>query len=504
MGLRDKVAKGAVWATLQTFVGQGVGFVVGMVLARLLTPSDYGTVALLSLFFAIAGSLASCGFGNALVQKKDAGDLEFNSVFYTSLLISSIIYLVFFFAAPWIAEFYKTPVLCGVTRVSALCFIFSAINGVQGAELSRKMLFDKRFKISLITCAASAVCGITFAFLGWGVWALVIASLITSVASVVAYWTIIAWRPKLMFSFTAVKGLFSYGWKLSLAGLLHTTYSNLSGFLIGKFYTPADLAFVNKGNSMPSLFMNAIDGTINSVSFPALAQIQDDKSKVRDGMRRMIQCSTFLVFPLLAGLCLCARPLILLLYGSQWECAIPYVMIACFAFSLHPFNSINTSAISAIGRSDVFLLLDIIKKSVGVVMIIVSLHYGVIVFALATAFIQSPFAVFVNTFTNGRLLGYNLKMQLQDVSSTIGLTSAMAAAVYGVQMAIRPLLTFVPEIHVVYAIQLVVSFVVGVSVFFGLAVYFKPQPFREYVSAAMPMLTRKLSRVAMMVERIVK
>ena len=502
--LKDKVAKGAVWATMERFVVQAVSFVVGMVLARLLSPTDYGTVALLSLFFAIAGSLASCGFGNALVQKKEVSELEFNSVFYISLLVSIVIYAIFFFTAPWIADFYKTPILKSVVRVSALSFIFNAINSVQGAELSRKMLFDRRFKISLITCVVSSVCGITFAYLGWGVWALVISSLFTSIASVMAYWFIIAWRPKLMFSFASLKGLFSYGWKMSVAGLVHTAYANLSGFLIGKFYSPADLAFVNKGRSMPNLIMSAVDGTINSVSFPALAQLQDQKTKVRDGMRRMIQCSTFLVFPLLAGLCICARPLIVLLYGDKWVEAIPYVMIACFTFSLLPFHTINTNAISAMGRSDVFLLLDCIKKIVGIIVIVVSLRYGVIVFMLSVAFIQSPFAVFVNTFANGRLLGYNLWMQLRDIAPSALLTAVMATVVVAVRVAIRPLLISIPMESGALAVDLILSAIVGFTVYIALSLKFKPRPFLEYARMALPVVSVKAPMIARSLEKATK
>ena len=502
-GLGQKVASGAIWVTCERFATQAVSFVVGMVLARLLTPQDYGTVALLSIFFAVAGSLASCGFGNALVQKKDAGDLEFNSVFYTSLAVSFFIYGIFFFTAPWIADFYKTPKLTAICRVSALSFIFSAINSVQGAELSRKMLFYKRFRISLITCGVSAVCGITFAYWGWGVWALIISSMMTSIAGILAWWTIIAWRPKLMYSFKAVKGLFSYGWKLSLSGLIHTTYCNIYGFLIGKVYTPADLAFVNKGRHMPEMLMGSIDGAILGVSFPALAQMQDDKVRLRDAMRRMIQCSTFLVFPLLTGLAICARPLILLLYGPQWEPSIPYIQIACFSFSLYPFNSINTSAISAIGRSDVFLLLDIIKKSTGFVVMLLSIRHGVFVFMLSMAIIMSPFSVFVNTFTNGKLLGYKPLMQFRDVFSSALLSAIMAAVVLGLQWVIAPLLSHLPMAWMAHAVSLAVCFLVGVTVYFFLAAHFKVAPFREYVNVALPVFRKKLPFVARLLEKMI-
>lgn len=503
-GLAQKAAGGAVWMTLETFATQIVRFVVGMVLARLLTPQDYGTVALLSIFFTIASAVASCGFSNALVQKKDAGDLEFNSVFYSVLTMSCIVYAILFFAAPWIADFYKTPELTSVCRVSALCFIFGGINSVQGAELARKMLFRKRFHISLITCGVSSVCGVSFAFLGWGVWALVISSMMSSIASVIACWTIIAWRPKWMFSFKAVKGLFSYGWKLSVVSFIHSTYVNLYGLLIGRIYTPADLAFVNKGRSMPQLLMSTVDGTINGVSFPALAQLQDDKPRFRDAMRRMIQCSTFLVFPLMVGLAICARPLILFLYGSQWEPAVPYVQISCFSLAILPFNTMNTTAISALGRSGIYLLIDCIKKLVGLVMMLLSVRYGVFVFVAVMAFTMGPFCVFVNTFTNGRLLQYDLRMQLRDVSPSVLLSAVMALVVLAVQYAISPLLALLPMAWMSHVILLVVSFIVGVTVYFALASHFRIGPFLEYVNVALPVLRTRLPFAAKLLEGMSK
>lgn len=307
-----------------------------------------------------------------------------------------------------------------------------------------------------------------------------------------------------MFSFEALKGLFSYGWKLSVAGLVHTTYSNLYGFLIGRFYTPADLAFVNKGNSMPSLLMSSVDGTINSVSFPALAQLQDDKRRLRDAMRRMIQCSTFLMFPLMAGLALCARELILLLYGEQWVAAAPYVQIACISFALLPFNSINTNAISAMGRSDVFLLLDCIKKTVGITLTFVALPHGVIVFMLVMAIVQSPFAVVVNSFANGRLLGYNLWMQLRDVLAAAIMTMVMSVVVYWTQNLTEPLLSSTTVRLVALFLQIVVSLIVGVVVYLGLSILFKPKAFHEYVFVILPVLKNRMPRVARLAERLTK
>lgn len=494
--LKNKVAKGAVWATLEKFSVQAMHFVVGMVLARLLTPTDYGTVALLSIFFAIASSLASCGFGNALVQRKNVGDLEFNSVFYVSIAASLVIYTAMFFAAPFIADFYKVPVLCPLARVSAISFILHAINSVQGAELSRKMLFDKRFKINLIVSIVSAVSGITLAYLGLGVWALVFTSLLSALANVVAYWTIIAWRPKLMFSFPAVKSLFSYGWKLSLSSMINTLYNEIYGFLIGRVYTPADLAFVNKSRSMPKLLMTTVNGTINSVSFPALAKLQDDTAKFRDAMRRMIQCSTFLVFPLLTVLAVTARPLTLLLYGNQWEPAIVYVPIGCFALATGPITSINCLAISARGRSGVFLVLEIVKKVTGLILMLASIRYGIMAFVMTMAFVQSPFAVLANTFVNGRLLKYSFGMQMRDIAPSAGLCALSAAAMWGVSLLLSPVCAMLPSRNLAYAVTLAFESIVGFSVYLSLAYVFRLRPLAEYCNLLVPVLQKRAPALA--------
>ena len=494
--LKSKVARGAVWATMERFAVQGMHFVVSMILARLLTPTDYGTVALLSIFFAMAGSLASCGFGNALVQRKNVGDLEFNSVFYISVAASFVIYAVMFFAAPYIADFYKTPILCPLARVSAISFILNAINSVQGAELSRKMLFDKRFRIMVIVSVVSAVSGITLAYIGLGVWALVFTSLLSNIASVIAYWTIIAWRPKLMFSFSAVKGLFSYGWKLSLAGMIQTFYVEIYGFLIGRAYTPADLAFVNKSRAMPSLLMTTVNGTISNVSFPALAQLQDDVTKFRDATRRMIQCTTFLVFPLMTVLAMTARPFILLLYGSQWESAIVYVPIGCFSMAMTPINSINCMAISALGRSGVFLILDIVKKISGLTLMLLSIRYGIMAFVITMAFVQDPLGVLVNTSVNGRLLKYSFGMQMRDMAPAIGLCAVSATAMWGASMVLASVCSTLSNQNLVCAVTLIVEGGIGFGLYFVLAYMFRLRPMAEYCNILLPVLRNRAPKLA--------
>ena len=325
---------------------------------------------------------------------------------------------------------------------------------------------------------------------------MVFTSLLSNIASVIAYWTIIAWRPKLMFSFSAVKGLFSYGWKLSLAGMIQTFYVEIYGFLIGRVYTPADLAFVNKSRAMPSLLMTTVNGTISNVSFPALAQLQDDVTKFRDATRRMIQCTTFLVFPLMTVLAMTARPFILLLYGSQWESAVIYVPIGCFSMAMTPINSINCMAISALGRSGIFLILDIVKKISGLTLILLSIRSGIMAFVVTMAFVQDPLGVLVNTSVNGRLLKYSFGMQMRDMAPAIGLCAISATAMWGASMVLDSVCSAISNQNLVCAVTLFVEGGIGFGLYFVLAYMFRLRPMAEYCNILLPVLRRRVPKLA--------
>ena len=505
--LKSKVAKGAVWTLLEKLSTQIVGFIVGMILARLLTPDDYGTVALTGIFFAVASVLVDGGFGGALIQKKDADELDYNSVFYLSLTLSFAVYALLFLAAPWIADFYKTPVLKNIVRVSAICFIFNAINAIQGAELTKKMLFHLSFRISLITCLTSAICGVTLAFLGFGVWALVWTSLITGLVGVIARWFIIAWRPRLMFSIERLKPLFSYGWKMAVSGLIDQVFVNLTGLLIGKFYTKADLAYVNKGQSLPQLAMNEVDATLGRVSFPALVQLQDDKVKLREAMRRMMRCSTFLVFPLMVGIAACAKSELLLLYGPQWAPATPYMMLACFGFALWPFHTINLRGIQALGRSDVFLKLEIAKKTLGLIVILSTFRLGVLPWIAISTFVRAPISVLINAWPNRKLLNYTISMQIMDVLPTVLVCVAEAGVVFGIDFACDACAPMFGvgeagvRLNVFMACKLMLQFIFGAGTFLGLSFAFRLNPMGEYARMAATAIGGKFPRIARMLER---
>jgi len=489
--LTDKVAKGVFWVLLEKFGIQAAHFLVTLVLARLLTPNDYGTVALLSIFISISNVLVDCGFGKALVRKKDATQTDYNTVFYLSMAAAAVLYAILFLAAPLVARFYGIDDLKIMLRVLALSLIFHSVNGVQNVELNRKMLFHLSFRISWVKTIVSAVTGISFALAGFGPWALVWASLLGGIMGVVARQFVIRWRPTLTFSWDSAKELFRFGWKMSAASLLTTAYNNLYALIIGKFYTRADLAFVKKGGHVPRLFFNAADGTISRVSFPALTKLQDNPDRMRRAMRRMITCSTFVAFPLMTLLAMLAKPLVLIVYGKQWLPAAPFVVITSLSLAFRPFDTINIQAINARGRSDVYLKLVILRRIAGLIIMLTLLPVGIIPFMVASAVVYGPLGVIVNSLPNIKILKYSILMQAKDIFPFAALSGVMAGfvACLGLIPADPRMLAF-PQVGL------------GLALYLALAVFFKLRPVAEFSGMILPRVRTRAPRLGAMFEKL--
>lgn len=424
-----KVTTNLIWRFLERSGAKGVTFIVSIVLARLLDPTVYGTVAIVTVFTTIMQVFVDSGMGNALIQKKDADDLDFSSVFFFNIGACVIMYMIMFFIAPLIARFYKMPELVSLVRVLSLILIISGVKNVQQAYVSRHLLFKKFFFATLGGTIGAAVVGIVMAWKGFGVWALVAQFLFNAAVDTIILWITVRWRPKKMFSWQRLKGLFSYGWKLLISSLLNTGYAELRSLIIGKVYSPDDLAFYNKGHQFPQVIASNIDSSIDSVLFPTLSKEQDDPERVKAMTRRAIKTSTFLMMPLMVGLAVCAEPLIRIVLTEKWLPCVFFVRVFCFAYAFYPIHTANLNAIKALGRSDLFLRLEIAKKVVGILVLAATMFISVKAMALS-AILTSISGQIINSWPNKKLLNYSYLDQLKDIFPGLALSVAMGAIVF--------------------------------------------------------------------------
>lgn len=426
-----KVLSSLFWKLLERGGTQGIQFIVQIVLARLLVPADYGIIALLTVFIAVSQVFVQSGFNTALIQKKDTDELDFSSVFYLSLLVASLLYAILFFTAPFIAIFYGKSQLVSVLRVLSIVLFFGAFNSIQNAVVSRRFQFKKLFFSSTGALLISGTVGIYMAYAGYGVWALVGQQIVNQLSVTVILWFTVKWRPKLIFSFMRVKGLFSFGWKLLASSLIDTLYMNLRNLVIGKLYKPEMLGFYNRGDQFPSIIVTNIDGSIQSVMLPALSTQQDNKKRVKDMVRRAIVTSSFIIFPVMAVLVVISKSLVEILLTDKWLSCVPFLQISCLTYALWPIHTANLQAINAIGRSDIFLKLEIIKKLVGLTILIISVFYGIYAIALGGVMIGIISTV-INAWPNKKLLNYSIKEQCLDILPSFILSLIMGLAVYSI------------------------------------------------------------------------
>jgi len=426
---KNKIAVNFLWRFFERCGAQLVTFVVSIILARLLDPETYGTIALVTVFTTILHVFIDSGFGTALIQKKDADDLDFSTVFYFNMSMCLALYAVLFFAAPAISAFYSRPELTAIVRVLGLTLIISGVKGIQQSFVSRHMLFKRFFFATLGGTLGAAAVGIWMAYKGFGVWALVAQNLFNQAVDTVILWITVKWRPKKMFSFQRLKGLFSFGWKILVSALLETGYNELRQLLIGKLYSSADLAYYNKGRQFPNLIVTNVNASINSVLLPVMSSVQDQREQVKAMTRRSICVSTYIMSPLLIGLAVVSKPLIALVLTEKWLPCQPFLCIYCAVYVFFPIHTANLNAIKAMGRSDLFLKLEIIKKVVGLLILIITLRYG----ALAIAYgmlVSSVICQVINSWPNKKLLNYSYFEQLCDIFANIALAIVMGAIVW--------------------------------------------------------------------------
>lgn len=444
--LRNKTMSGLFWRFLERCGAQGVNFIVQIVLARLIAPQLYGTIALVTVFTTILQIFVDSGMANALIQKKDADDVDFSSVFYFNMGVCVVLYLGMFIAAPYIAQFYKDSELVAVIRVMSLTLVISGIKNVQQAYVSRTMQFKRFFFATLGGTISAAVVGIAMAYKGYGVWALVAQDLVNKVIDTLVLWFTVKWRPKRCFSFKRLKGLISFGWKILASALIDTVYNNIRQLIIGKLYTTSDLGYYNRGKQLPYTVINNINTSIDSVLFPAMSSQQDDRNRVKTMTRRAIKTSSYIMWPIMIGLAFTSETVVDILLTNKWAQCVPYLRIFCISYAFYPIHTANLNAIKAMGRSDLFLKLEIIKKVVGIVVLLSTMWFGPLAMAYSLLF-TSVISQIINSWPNKKLLNYCYLEQLKDIMPYILLSFVMGVCVYTVNyLKLNDILEFIIQV----------------------------------------------------------
>ena len=426
---KNSVVGSLIWKLLERGGIQIIQFVVSIIIARLLDPAAYGSVALITVFVSLATVFVQSGLGTALVQKKDADSTDFSSVFYYSLTIAAFIYAVLFFTAGPIAQFYKMPDLKPVLRVMALTLFPGAFNSIQVAVLSRKMQFKLQFYSGLLAAVISGAVGITLAATSFGVWALVAQQLSYQVLICILLWFMVKWRPTLEFSFAKTKGLLKFGSKLLFSNLIDTLYHNIESLIIGKKHSESDLAFFSKGKQFPLILIDNINGSVQSVMFAAYSKEQDNLAKIKNMLRKTMAMNTYLVFPAMLGLAVVGKPLILLVLGEKWLDCVVYLQVYCLLSMLMPMQTANLQAINALGRSDVYVKIMIVKRLLGVALIFGAVFLFESPVAIAYAALINEFiSLLINIIPNKKIIGYSAWELIKDTLPNLILAVIMAAA----------------------------------------------------------------------------
>lgn len=467
-----------IWRFAERCGAQGVSFIVSIVLARLLAPEIYGMIALVTVFTSILNVFVDSGLANALIQKKNADDIDFSTVFYFNIFVCLILYAGVFWAAPSIARFYNNTELVPVIRVLSLTLVISGIKNVQQAYVSKHLMFKKFFFSTIGGTIAAAVVGIVMAFTGFGVWALVAQQVINLAIDTVILWITVKWRPHCQFSFARLKGLFSFGWKLLVSSLLDTACEDLRQLIIGKLYSSSDLAYYNQGDRFPNLIIANINSSIDSVLFPVMSNSQDDREHIKNMTRRSIKTSVFIMAPMMVGLCFIATPLVRLLLTEKWLPCVPFLRIFCLTYIFYPIHTSNLNAIKAMGRSDLFLKLEIVKQLFGLVLLLCSMKFGVMAMAYSLL-VDSVCCQIINSWPNRKLLNYGYIEQLKDILPSILLAVFMGVCV-----------NFVAWVGLPDILTLMIQIVLGAVIYIAGSIIFRIDSFLYLWSIVKPIFIR--------------
>jgi O-antigen/teichoic acid export membrane protein len=454
--LKDKTVKGVAWSGIDNVVRMGVSFVVSIVLARLLSPDDYGLIGIIAIFTAVCTTIINGGFGTALIRKHNATEDDYNTSFIVNLVMSILLYAAIFLSAPVIADFFHRVELVGLTRVASLGMIIGALALVQQTRLTKRIDFKTQTKITLIASVISGIIGICMALLSFGVWALVTQQLSAQVLRTVLLFFYNKWIPQLRFSIVSFHELFGFGWKMMVSGILDTVWKELYQLVVAKFYSPATLGQYTRSKHFSQLLSSNLTHIIQRVTYPVLSNIQDDKERMVSAYRRIIKITMFITAIGMFFLGAISEPLLYCLIGPKWHEAAIYLPLICLSGSTYPLHAINLNMLQVQGRSDLFLGLEIIKKTIAVGPLCVGAFVGIMPMLYTNIFV-TIIAFFLNSHYSGKLIGYSSWMQIRDISTSYGMAIIIALSVY-----------FLKYLPVTYWVVLPLQLVVGTIVFFAL------------------------------------
>lgn len=435
MSLTDKTLSGFVWAFGERFGVQAMQMAIFIVLARILTPEAFGLMGMLAVFIAVSQSLTDSGFGQALIQKKDADEVDFSSVFYINLVASAVIYGILYAAAPLIASFYGEPILTGMIRLLGIKFIIAAFSMVQIAKLTKEVQFKKLMIAKLPSTLLGGAAGIGAAYNGFGVWSLVIQQLTDATAYSIQVWIQAKWKPLWVFDWKRVKELFKFGGRMMTSGILHTIYQNIYEVVIGRYFATAQVGYFTQANKIKQLPVQNISSALNRVTFPVLSEIQDDDVRLKRAYKKIIRQVIFFIAPLMVGAIVIAEPLFRFVLTETWLPAVPYFQWLCVAGLFYPLNAYNLNILKVKGRSDLFLKLEVVKKVIGIIGIVIAVQFSVLALVILRA-VTSIIAYGINSYYSGLFINYGILEQLKDIRNIITIAISGGIALFGFNMLI--------------------------------------------------------------------
>lgn len=476
--LKSKTIKGTIWSAVDNLTQYGVTFIVSIVLARLLNPDDYGLIGIITIFTTVCTAIINGGFSNALVRKKEPTENDYSTAFIVNLGLSILLYSIVFTCSPLIARFFGKEELVSLTRVSSLIMIAGAFGIVQQTRLTKRIDFKTQTKITLIASITSGTIGIVMAALGFGVWALVAQGLSAQILKTIFLWIFNHWTPSMRFNKNSFNELFGFGWKMAVAGVLDSLWTQLYQVVVGKFYSPATLGQYTRAKQFSQMFSSNLTIVIQRVTYPVLSDIQDEKERMVSAYRRIIKTTMFITFALMFTLGAVAEPLLYCLIGEKWHEAATYLPLICLVGAFYPLHAINLNMLQVQGRSDLFLGLEIIKKIIGLAPLFVGAFVGIFPMLYATV-ITNVTSYFLNSYFPGKLLGYTSWKQIKDITPSFGASLMMAIVVYTMK--------FLP---LSYWIILPLQILTGTVLFISISIITKSAEFKEVMNMIKPILKR--------------